>query len=114
MGGQGQPQIIAQLLLRVLSGVSAEVAVAAPRAIVGLQFDGNTAESVSAETGLAPLARESLDRSGLSVRQVPAFTEALGQSNVIVVTADGSMTAASDPRSDGAGAVVNYPRHRWQ
>lgn len=114
MGGQGQPQVIAQLLLRVLSGVSGEAAVAAPRAIVGLQFDGDTAETVSAETGLAPLARESLARSGLSVSQVPAYTEALGQSNVIVVSGDGSMTAASDPRSDGAGAVVNYPRHRWQ
>lgn len=114
MGGQGQPQVIAQLLLRILSGASAEAAVAAPRAIVGPQFDGNTAESVSAETDLATLARESLGRSGLSVRQVPAYTEALGQSNVIVVTADGSTTAASDPRSDGAGTVVNYPRHRWQ
>jgi len=52
-------------------------------------------------------------RSGLHVRQVPRHAEALGQSNVIVVTADGSITA-SDPRSDGAAAVVNYPRHRGQ
>ncbi|KQU56816.1 gamma-glutamyltranspeptidase [Rhodococcus sp. Leaf278] len=111
MGGQGQPQIIAQMLLRILSGVGPEMAVAAPRSIVGIQFDGNTAESVSVEPGLPAPAYASLDRTGLDIRHVPAHTEAMGQSNIVVVGDDGSMTATSDPRSDGSGSVVSYSRH---
>lgn len=112
MGGQGQPQIIAQLLLRTMGGASAEAALSAPRAIVGPQFDNNTTETVSAEADLAVLARDSLLHSGFPVNTVPVHTEAMGQANAIVITSDGSMTAASDPRSDGAASVVNYPRHR--
>ena len=111
MGGQGQPQIIAQMLLRILSGVGPEMAVAAPRAIVGVQFDGNTTESVSVETGLPASAYASLERTGLDIGRVPAHTEAMGQSNIVVVGDDGSMTATSDPRSDGSGSVVSYSRH---
>ncbi len=112
MGGQGQPQIIAQLLLRIIEGASAESAVSAPRAIVGPQFDGNTTETVSTEADLAAPARESLEHNGLPVDVVPVHTEAMGQANAIVITADGAMTAASDPRSDGAATALNYPRHR--
>ena len=114
MGGQGQPQIIAQLLLRMMAGANAEAALAAPRGIVGRQFDENTADSVSVETDLAAVARQSLARTALHVKQVSVHNESLGQSNAIVVTADRSMTAASDPRADGSATVVNYPRHRWQ
>src|SRR6185369_8138227 len=37
MGGQGQPQILAQVLLHAIDGASAEAAVSDPRAVVGLQ-----------------------------------------------------------------------------
>jgi gamma-glutamyltranspeptidase/glutathione hydrolase len=33
-----------------------------------------------------------------------------GKANVVVFEADGSMTAASDPRSDGAAVVAHYSR----
>ncbi len=112
MGGQGQPQIIAQLLLRAMAGEGAESVVAAPRAIVGYQSDGSTADTVSAEGDLSAAARESLGRSGLSIVEVPPHTEGLGQANVVFTGSDGSMTAASDPRSDGAAIVAHYPRHR--
>jgi gamma-glutamyltranspeptidase len=111
MGGQGQPQIIAQLLLRAVAGEGAESVVAAPRAIVGYQSDGNTADTVSAEADIFAAARDSLGRSELSVIDVPRHTEALGQANVVFAGSDGSMTAASDPRSDGAAIVAHYPRH---
>jgi gamma-glutamyltranspeptidase/glutathione hydrolase len=110
MGGPGQPQILAQVLLRAVSGVGAGAAVAAPRAIVGLQVDGGTADSVIVESDLSAVARESIDRSGLSATSVASHTESLGQANVVVLDADGSMTAASDPRSDGAAVVAHYPR----
>jgi hypothetical protein len=46
----------------------------------------------------------------LVANRVPAHTESLGHANVVVIDADGAMTAASDPRSDGAAVVVHYPR----
>jgi gamma-glutamyltranspeptidase len=112
MGGQGQPQIIAQLLLRAVAGEGAESVVAAPRAVVGYQSDGDTADTVSAEANIHAAARDSLRRSGLPIVEVPPHTEALGQANVVFTDPDSSMAAASDPRSDGAATVTHYPRHR--
>lgn len=110
MGGQGQPQILAQVLLRAVGGAGAETAVAAPRAIVGLQVDGGTADSATAEADLPASARASIGESGLELTDVAAHTENLGQANVVFVDDEGSMTAASDPRSDGAAFVGHYPR----
>jgi gamma-glutamyltranspeptidase/glutathione hydrolase len=110
MGGQGQPQILAQVLLRALGGAGAEAAVAAPRAVVGLQIDGGTVDSVTAEADLHAEAKASIGRAGLVSTDVAAHTENLGQTNVVFVDERGSMTAASDPRSDGAAVVAHYPR----
>ena len=110
MGGQGQPQILAQVLLRAVGGAGAESAVAAPRAIVGLQVDGATTDSVTAESDIPAAARASIGRAGLIATDVAAHTESLGQTNVVFADAKGSMMAASDPRSDGAAVVAHYPR----
>jgi gamma-glutamyltranspeptidase len=110
MGGQGQPQILAQVLLRALDGAGARDAVAAPRAIVGHQVDGDTADSVTVESDMPSVARDSIVRAGLAPTEVAASAEALGQANVVYVAADGSFTAASDPRSDGAAVVAHYAR----
>lgn len=110
MGGQGQPQILAQVLLRALDGLGAEAAVSAPRAVVGRQVDASTADSVTVEADLPPSAMASIARVGLTSSVVPAHTEALGQANVVFADAGGSMTAASDPRSDGAAVVAHHPR----
>jgi gamma-glutamyltranspeptidase/glutathione hydrolase len=110
MGGQGQPQILAQVLLRALSGAGAEAAVSAPRAVVGLQVDGGTADSVAAEADLDAVAMASIGGAGLVSTEVAAHTENLGQTNVVFVDDSESMTAASDPRSDGAAVVAHYPR----
>jgi gamma-glutamyltranspeptidase len=110
MGGQGQPQILAQVLLRAVGGAAAEAAVAAPRAIVGLQVDGGTADSVTVEADIRAAARASIGRAGLASTDVAAHTESLGQTNVVFVDARGSVMAASDPRSDGAAVVAHYPR----
>ncbi|UGU30932.1 gamma-glutamyltransferase [Mycolicibacterium smegmatis] len=109
MGGQGQPQILTQVLLHAVAGESAQSAVSAPRAIAGGQVDGATADSVVVEADLEAQARESLHASGLNMVEVPVHTEAMGQANVVFVDA-GAMQAASDPRSDGAGMVAHYPR----
>jgi gamma-glutamyltranspeptidase/glutathione hydrolase len=110
MGGQGQPQILAQVLLRLIEGESAEGAIAAPRAVVGRQIDGYPANTVAVETDVDAVARRALAASDLPVVEVPRHTEGLGQTNAISISDDRSMTAASDPRSDGAGIVAHFPR----
>jgi gamma-glutamyltranspeptidase/glutathione hydrolase len=110
MGGQGQPQILAQVLLRAVGGAGAESAVAAPRAIVGLQVDDGTADSVTVESDLRAAARASIGLAGLVSTDAAAHTETLGQTNVVFADVNGSMMAASDPRSDGAAVVAHYPR----
>lgn len=109
MGGQGQPQILGQILLRALGGASAIESVAAPRAVVGNQVGGGP-DSVLAEADLAAPALASIRRAGFTPAEVPSRTESLGQANVVFVDFRGEMTAASDPRSDGAAVVVHYPR----
>jgi gamma-glutamyltranspeptidase len=110
MGGQGQPQILAQVLLGALGGAGAHDAVAAPRAVVGLQTEGATADSVTIESDIRAVAKNAIGRSGLSALEVAPHTEALGQTNVVFADVKGSLTAASDPRSDGAAVVAHYPR----
>jgi gamma-glutamyltranspeptidase/glutathione hydrolase len=110
MGGQGQPQILGQVLLRALGGAGAEAAVTAPRAVVGLQVDGGTTDSVTAEADLPTAAVASIGDVGLIATEVAPHTEGLGQTNVIFIDDSGSMMAASDPRSDGAAVVAHYPR----
>ena len=55
-------------------------------------------------------ATASIARSGLTPIGVAPRTEALGHANVVFADAEDSMTAASDPRSDGAAVVAHYPR----
>jgi gamma-glutamyltranspeptidase/glutathione hydrolase len=112
MGGQGQPQILTQVLLRMLSGATAVDAVAAPRVIVGPQMLGCTADSVLAEADVDAAAAASLASSGMPITEVPRHTEDLGQANVVVVGHDGGLVAAADPRADGSAMVAHYARHR--
>ena len=107
MGGQGQPQILGQVLLRALDGASAEAAVSAPRAVVGLQSDGATADSVTFESDASPTIESSIRAAGLSPMPVPPHSEALGHTNVVFADPGGTLSAASDPRSDGAAVVVS-------
>jgi gamma-glutamyltranspeptidase/glutathione hydrolase len=110
MGGQGQPQILAQILLHATRGATAQSAVAAPRGVVGPQHDGATDDLVSFESDSSRATREALAGSGLFMLEVPPKTETLGQANVVFAEPDGRMSAASDPRSDGSAAVAHYPR----
>ena len=89
MGGQGQPQILTQVLLRALGGVGAEAAVSVPAAVVGLQADGGTADSVTARGRHWPWPRASIGRAGLATTEVAAHSESLGQANVVFADAVG-------------------------
>ena len=111
MGGQGQPQILTQVFLRLVAGATAAEAVRAPRAIVGRQVLGATEQTVVVESDADRTAVAALRAAGFSVDEVPPHTEGLGQANVVTVDPSGQLTAAADPRADGAGIVAQYARH---
>ncbi len=105
MGGQAQPQIHAHLLLHAMSGASAIEATSAPRWVVGVQDDGDTARTVTVEADVPAAAHRALRASGFEVKTVQPRDEGLGHSNLIRVLPSG-YDAASDPRSDGSAIVV--------
>jgi gamma-glutamyltranspeptidase/glutathione hydrolase len=106
MGGHGQPQIHAQLLLRSMAGESPAAAINAPRWIVGVQEDGDTNTTVYLESDTAAEATRSLTDDGFTPKLVPPHDEWLGHANLIKVGPDGRFDAASDPRSDGSATEV--------
>jgi gamma-glutamyltranspeptidase/glutathione hydrolase len=106
MGGQGQPQVLGQVLLRALGGASAVEAVNGPRAIVGAQIDGATADSVTVERNATEAAMAAIAGTDFEFTEVPAHADAMGHTNVVFIDESGAMTAASDPRSDGAAVVT--------
>jgi gamma-glutamyltranspeptidase/glutathione hydrolase len=109
MGGQGQPQLQAQVLLRSFAGADPQQAVAAPRWIVGHQDTADTERTVTIESDLSAPARTALTDSRLEVKFVAPHSGLLGHANLIRVAADGTVTAGSDPRSDGSSATYQTP-----
>ncbi|WP_213815709.1 gamma-glutamyltransferase family protein [Glaciihabitans sp. dw_435] len=105
-GGQGQPQVHTQLLLRLWDGADVSAAVDAPRAIVGVSDDGESADTVFAEASVAQTSLTSISKQGMPVRSVPDLGDLVGQANAIAVGIDG-VTAASDPRADGSAVVLS-------
>lgn len=109
MGGKAQPQVHAQLLLQQLDGATAEEAVSRPRFLVAGLLGEDTPDTVYAEENLPSEALLSFLDAKMPLKTVPPLTESLGHSNVIGVRPDGTFDAASDPRSDGAAAIVELP-----
>lgn len=101
MGGKAQPQIHAQLLLRVLAGDRPAEALARPRWVVEA---GGGRPLAAIEPGVAPEARAAI-AGRMDVTDLSELDETTGHAHLVVV--DGpNLLAASDPRSDGAAAVV--------
>jgi gamma-glutamyltranspeptidase len=98
MGGYAQAQIHAQLLLRHLSGSDAYTAVASPRFVMESLDTGGTEVYVE-EDFLDALTAFAM--SGERTVALPIRSEMVGHAHAIAVAADGTLDAASDPRSDG-------------
>ena len=96
MGGDGQPQLQAQVLLNLVEGgMDPGDAVAAPR--------------IRAVPGRGPLLVEAdypgaseLQRGDLPVRLMPRLWPDFGHAHAIVLDGPGRWRAGADPRSDGA------------
>lgn len=101
MGGTVQPQIHAQILLRLTAGSSPMEVVAAPRWVV----DGGGAERVLVESGVPEAARSALLAAGYELERLPDLDEEVGQAQSLTRAADGTFAAGTDPRADGAATV---------
>ena len=104
MGGKAQPQILAQVLLRIFAGESPSDAVSAPRWIVGgLEVD-KVDEIAFVESSITEQVRRAVNRS-IPIEGIPFRDERTGHTQLVAVQSDGELIAVSDPRSDGEGHV---------
>ena len=106
MGGSGQPQILAQILSRLHLGGDAQEAVDAPRWVYGGMEVDSPPDEVLFESRVPHVARQSLERTGFPCRELTAYDENVGHAQLIMLGTDGTLFAASDPRSEGAAIVV--------
>lgn len=116
MGGDAQPQIVLQLLARLLAGGEAPgPAVAGARFALGPREPGAGAGfatwheggpvAVEVEGHAPPDWAEGLHARGHLVRAAPAFGRQFGHAQAILVHPDGMLDAAADPRHEVSGAV---------
>ncbi|HUW01095.1 MAG TPA: gamma-glutamyltransferase [Acidimicrobiales bacterium] len=106
MGGDSQPQIIQQLLTRLLHhGQDPAAVVAAPRVLLSggtTGFDlwaGEGPTTTKVEAHAPPAWAEGLANRGHVVETEPAFSSGAGHAHVIEVTPSGGWRGASDPRA---------------
>ena len=111
MGGKAHPQILAQVLLRLLSGSDPAAAVAAPRWVVGGLKRGQPDTAARAESGLPAAAIAALATAGMPVTELPWPSETVGHAHAIWLTG-GELRAGSDPRADGA--AISAPGSKGQ
>jgi gamma-glutamyltranspeptidase/glutathione hydrolase len=100
MGGKSQPQILAQVLMRLLAGTPAAQALSAPRWVVGT-FGQGDANVVLAESSVGDTALRALSQVGLPLVMAAARDDRAGHVQFVRRRDDGSFESATDPRGDG-------------
>jgi gamma-glutamyltranspeptidase/glutathione hydrolase len=115
MGGDAQPQIVLQLLARLLRGGEPPgEAVAAGRFALAPSAPESDGFSTWVDGGRVAVELEGhapagwaagLAQRGHDVRVAPAFDSRFGHAQAIVVRPDGTLDAAADPRPRAGGAV---------
>jgi gamma-glutamyltranspeptidase/glutathione hydrolase len=109
MGGSGQPQILSQVLLRLRHGDDPTAAVSAPRWVYGGMEVDSPPDEVLIESRVPDEAVRALRAEGFACRMLGDYDENVGHAQLVKIEQDGSITAASDPRSEGAGLVRRVP-----
>jgi gamma-glutamyltranspeptidase/glutathione hydrolase len=106
MGGDAQPQIVAQLCARLFHGEqSSATAVAAPRWVLRgpeTGFDtwtSGTDPTVVLEEGAPEAWLDALQSRGHRLSIVRPFDGATGHAHAIVIEDNGTFSAAADPRA---------------
>jgi gamma-glutamyltranspeptidase len=107
MGADGQAQTTVQVLERYLAGASVAEAVSAPRILHGRFVPEDNPEALTIEAPFGEETIAALRGAGHDPVVVGEHAEHLGHAHAIELRADGSLDAASDPRSDGAAIVLD-------
>ena len=105
MGGKSQPQILAQVLMRLLAGTAPAEALAAPRWVVGTFGQGDE-NVVLAEAALGSAGRQALARVGLPLVFGAERDDRAGHVQFVRRCLDGRFESATDPRGDGQQALA--------
>ncbi|MBV9441033.1 MAG: gamma-glutamyltransferase, partial [Candidatus Eremiobacteraeota bacterium] len=107
MGGEGQPQILLQVLHNLVErGLDPQSALDAPRWVYGRSSmagrpELDVADSVVAESRLAPDVITGLERRGHRVVTVGPYENVMGHAHAIVIDrAKGTLAGGGDPRAD--------------
>lgn len=104
MGGEGQPQTQAAVFSRYARfGMPLQQAVSAPRWLLGRTW-GEDSTSLKLEDRFDPALIDALRAAGHAVELLPAYTSVMGHAGALVREADGTLSGAVDPRSDGVVA----------
>jgi gamma-glutamyltranspeptidase/glutathione hydrolase len=107
MGADGQAQTTVQVLERYLAGTSVAEAVSAPRILHGRFVPEDDPEELKVEAPFGEEAIAALRAAGHHPVVVGEHAEHLGHAHAIELRVDGTLVAASDPRSDGAAIVLD-------
>lgn len=105
MGGFAQPQIHAQILGRLLSGMDVSAAVSAPRWVTGGVDAGDRRDVVWIERSAFERCGRALESTGRHLIVLEDGDEEVGHAQYIVAR-DGAWSAASDARADGSAVVL--------
>lgn len=106
MGGDGQPQTQAAVLVRALMGLSVGEAVAAPRWRLGRTW-GETETTLKIEPRFDDSVFRALSQRGHAVELVSKpFSTEMGQAGLIIRHPDGRIEGTHDPRADGGALGV--------
>ncbi|HAL42804.1 MAG TPA: gamma-glutamyltransferase [Gammaproteobacteria bacterium] len=105
MGGEGQPQTQAAMIARHLYLDRAPArSISDPRWLLGRTW-GEVEGNLQIESDMDPHAVTALEKKGHKLDQVTPKNELMGHAGMIREQVDGSLIAASDPRSDGRGEI---------
>jgi gamma-glutamyltranspeptidase/glutathione hydrolase len=105
-GADGQPQTLAVLLTRLIDyRLGPEDALARPRFLLGRTFS-DSQDSLKIEQHAGESVLRSLAALGHQIAPIPALSPLAGQAGVLARDADGNLSGAHDPRSDGCALAL--------
>ena len=107
MGADGQAQSTVQVLERWRAGAGVAGAVSLPRILHGRFVPEDDPEALTIEAPFGEAVIGALRERGHAPVVVAEHDERLGHAHAIELRRDGTLDAASDPRSDGAAIVLD-------
>jgi gamma-glutamyltranspeptidase len=106
MGGDGQPQVQAQVFTRYERGMGLAEAIDAPRFVYGRTW-GAESGRLNMEDRFDPTLLRALETAGheLAIHPQP-YADSFGHAGALVRHPNGRIEAAHDPRSDGGAEGI--------